>query len=107
MGGYQVTPEQLTAAAGACDTTADEVQAALAQLQTYVLNTEEWWQGIASGAFQGLMQRYNANARNLNEVLTEIARRLRQSAAVYGEGEHANVTTVTNIQQSLPAANLG
>jgi WXG100 family type VII secretion target len=106
-GGFQTTPEQLTAAAAACETTAANVEVALGQLKSYVVGTEQWWQGIASTAFQELMVRYDMNSQKLREVLTEIAVRLRNNAANYGDGEQANLTTVTNIQQSLPAAHLG
>lgn len=107
MAGYQVTPDELTAGAASCDATASNVAAALAQLRTYVVGTEEFWSGTASLSFQSLMATYDGNARQLHEALTEIAVRLRNSAANYGEGEKANLTNVTTIQQSLPAANLG
>lgn len=107
MGGFQTTPEQLTTAAAACDATAANVEAALAQLKTFVIGTEEWWQGIASTAFQELMIRYDVNSQKLHEALTEIAVRLRNNASNYGDGEHTNLANVTNIQQTLPAANLG
>lgn len=107
MSGFQTTPEQLTTAAAACDTTAANVELALGQLKTYVVGTEEWWQGIASTTFQELMVRYDMNSQKLYEALTEIAVRLRNNAANYGDGERANLTTHTNILQTLPAANLG
>jgi WXG100 family type VII secretion target len=107
MAGFKATPEQLMTAATSCDSTAADVEAALGQLKAYVVQTEDWWHGIASDTFQELMQTYHTNSLQLHQALTEIAVRLRRSAANYSGGEQANVKSVTGILQSLPAANLG
>ena len=107
MSGYRATPEQLTAAAASCDTTAAEVEAALTQLKTYVMGTEDWWQGIAASTFVEMMAKYQTNSQLLHEALTEIAKRLRISAANYSTAENTALSNVNTIGQVLPAANLG
>lgn len=106
-GGVRVTPEGLLAAAASCDATAASVDAGLMQLKTYVGSMEAWWGGIAANTFMDLMTRYQMNSQKMHEVLTEIAQRLRTSAANYGENERANVANSESVLQNLPAVNLG
>ena len=104
---FQVTPEYLTGAAKACDTTNGEVQGQLSSLRQYVVGMEADWQGIAASTFQSLMAEYDRCAAALQDALTGIASGLRGSWTNYTENEQANTTTITNIQQGLPSPKLG
>jgi WXG100 family type VII secretion target len=104
---FQVTPEYLINAAASCERTADNIQGQLTSLKMYVMNMEDWWQGIAAGTFQGLMADYQQDANNLYQALTGIASVLRKNAANYVLGEQTNSTVIVNVQDGLPSPNLG
>lgn len=104
---FQVTPEYLAQSAAACNNTNSEVQTQLDQLQQYVIQTEDWWHGIAAGTFQGLMNEYRLCAASLQDALTGIANGLRGNWANYTDNEQVNTSNITAIQQGLPAPNLG
>lgn len=106
MGSFQVTPEYLTSAAAACQSTADQIQEELSSLQTYITNLEDWWQGIASTTFQELMVKYQTCSKMLHDALTDIGSGLSGNYVNYADNEQANITTLNSIDSSLSTANL-
>jgi len=107
MPSFQVTPEYLSGAATSCTNTNSEVQDQLASLRAYVVGMEDCWQGIASSTFQSLMSEYETCAAALNNALTGISNGLRGTWGNYTDNEQVNATNIGNIQQGLPASNLG
>jgi WXG100 family type VII secretion target len=104
---FKVTPQDVAQAATSCTNTNSGVQDELASLRQYVVSMEDWWQGIASTTFQDLMAEYDRCTAALQDALTGIANGLHGNWQNYTESEQVNVTTITSIQQGLPASNLG
>jgi WXG100 family type VII secretion target len=100
---FKITPEILAQAATSCDNTNSEVQGQLTQLQQYVIQTEEWWQGIAQNAFANLMFDYDQYAAHLQAALTGIANVLRSNQANYTDIEQVNTNNINAIQQGNSA----
>jgi WXG100 family type VII secretion target len=105
MTGFKVTPDEVTNYANACNSTATEIQGQLQSLKAYVQNMEDWWQGIASTTFQGLMTEYDTYSAMLYNALTDIGSGLSGNEVQYSETEKANQTTINNIQSSLSSTN--
>jgi WXG100 family type VII secretion target len=103
---FQATPEYISQASTACTTTADEIWQDLGVLQQYIAGMEEWWQGIAANTFQELMVEYTTFSQMLYNALTDIGLGLQGNFVNYRDTEHANIQTITSIQQSLPSTNL-
>jgi WXG100 family type VII secretion target len=107
MPNFQITPEYLSQASASCNSVNNEVQEQLASLQQYVIQTEDWWQGIASNTFQNLMIEYNRCAAALQNALTGIANGLQGNWGNYTQNEQANTTAIQQIESGLPNPNLG
>ncbi|MGW1726751.1 WXG100 family type VII secretion target [Streptomyces sp. NPDC002306] len=106
MNDFKVTPEMVSQAATSCDTTAGEIQGQLADLKSYVVNLEGWWQGIAQDTFQALMQEYDIYSRMLHDALTDIASGLRGNYVNYTDAEQQNIASINAIEAGLGSAKL-
>ncbi|KAB1504259.1 WXG100 family type VII secretion target [Corynebacterium sp. 320] len=80
----------MTSAASNVDNINGEVQGELSRLQNVVDSVSGAWKGQAQGAFQGLMERWNQSARELNEALMSISDNLRANAHAFDDTEMAN-----------------
>jgi WXG100 family type VII secretion target len=107
MNTFNVTPEYVSQAAAACQSTAGDIQEQLASLQTYIVNMEGWWKGIASTTFQELMTEYSTYSAMLYNALTDIGSGLNGNYVNYTDTENANIATITSIQSALSTTNLG
>ncbi|MFF9490432.1 WXG100 family type VII secretion target [Streptomyces sp. NPDC014676] len=101
---YSTTPGELVDKARDITATQASVQAELSALQNYVRGLAPAWGGVASMAFQQLMQEWDTHAAKLQEALLGIAHGLQSTADNYMQGEHANLTNLNNI--NLPPARL-
>jgi WXG100 family type VII secretion target len=59
------------------------------------------WKGQASTAFTLLMQRWDNDARGLNEALNSIGEQIRGSGATYAQTDEAENQTYSRISQAL------
>ncbi|GAA2373634.1 WXG100 family type VII secretion target [Dactylosporangium salmoneum] len=103
---FKVTPEYVANAAANCDATANEIQAQLAALKSYVVNLEATYHGVAATTFQALMQDYDTFGRMLNNALTDIGSGLRGNYVNYTDTEQQNISNLVPIQGDLPGARL-
>jgi WXG100 family type VII secretion target len=103
---YGVTPEQLHQAANVCRSTNQQIQGQI-QRGTNIIAT---LMGEASGAdfvqLQTVYDHWNADAIQLNQVLTTIASGLDSSANNYGSAVAQNTANVSSVGGSLPGAKL-
>lgn len=106
MGTFQVTAQYVATAATSCRNTASDIQEELASLQTYIVNLEDWWQGIASTTFQDLMTEYQTYSTMLYNALSDIAGGLNGNYVNYTDTERANIATITSVQNALSTTNL-
>ncbi|MGI5239306.1 WXG100 family type VII secretion target [Dactylosporangium sp. CA-139066] len=103
---FKVTPEYVANAAANCDATANEIQAQLAALKSYVVNLEATYHGVAATTFQALMQDYDTFGQMLNNALTDIGSGLRGNYVNYTDTEQQNISNLVPIQGDLPGARL-
>jgi WXG100 family type VII secretion target len=104
---YNVTLQDLQAAASDTHLTAHDVSVWLQELQTYVTGLQNEWQGMAANEFQDLMVQWNRYAAQLNEALQAIGDGLLGNYHNYDNTELTNYRNMASIKGNLPAANLG
>jgi WXG100 family type VII secretion target len=106
MSDLTVTPEQVSAAAGNCHTTADNIRQELAALKGYVQDMQSQWHGVASQTFGNLMTDYDIYGRMLENALDDIGSGLQGNAVNYEGTETANIHSLISVNGSIPGANL-
>jgi len=86
-GGYGTTTEEMQRAAQRVLGVNEQVQADLAALRNQLAPLAGAWQGQAATAFQGLMVRWDTDARVLNDALHGIGEAIRGSGQGYARAE--------------------
>src|SRR5262249_25364937 len=79
--------EQMTAAASHVAEVNESVQRQLAGLRNQLAPLTGAWKGQAATAFAMLMERWDADARNLNEALSSIGEQIRGSGTTYAQAD--------------------
>jgi WXG100 family type VII secretion target len=98
---YQTTPEEMRRAAARVREVNEQVQAQLSQLRNQLAPLGGAWRGEAATAFAGLMQRWDADARALNQALSGIGDAIDASALGYQRAEQTHQQTMTAISTAL------
>ena len=93
--------EQMQAAAKHVAEVNQSVQGQLLALRNQLAPLGGAWKGQAATAFGLLMQRWDNDARNLNEALSSIGEQIRGSGAAYAQADEAENHTYTRIGQAL------
>lgn len=100
-GGYGTTTEEMQRAAQRVLGVNDQVQADLAALRNQLTPLAGAWQGQAATAFQGLMARWDADARGLNDALRGIGEAIRGSGHGYAQAEAEQERAMSAIRGAL------
>ncbi|OLT13584.1 hypothetical protein BJF78_21725 [Pseudonocardia sp. CNS-139] len=79
----------------------DAVQADLATLRARLQPLTGEWRGEAATAFGGLMARWDAEARTLNEALRAIGESIKGSGAGYQAAEQQHTGDMSAIRAAL------
>lgn len=90
QGHMVVTFQAIGDAAADCDNINGQFQRELEDLRKYLAPMVETWQGQAAVDYQALQARWDSSARDLSEILTEVAKGLRIAQQNYEETERAN-----------------
>ncbi len=93
--------EQMQAAANHVVEVNQSVQGQLSQLRGQLAPLAGAWKGQAASAFQVLMDRWDNDARTLNEALNGIGEQIRGSGTTYAQADEAENQTYTRISQAL------
>ncbi|GAA3841742.1 WXG100 family type VII secretion target [Saccharothrix violaceirubra] len=86
-GGYGTGTEELVGAATDIVSTDEHVQGILRSLRGTVDTVGASWKGQAATAFQNLINRFDEDARKLQEALRAIAEQMSGSADIYRRQE--------------------
>lgn len=101
MAGFGTTPEEMQRAALQVQQVNEQVQARLAQLRNQLAPLAGAWKGEAATAFQGLMVRWDTDARQLNQALQGIGEAIQVSGRGYLQAEEAHKQSMTSITSAL------
>jgi len=86
----KVTFGSIDTAASDTDSTAANLNQQLDDLKGYIRPLVASWTGQAATNYQGLQQKWDTSAADLNQVLSQIANTLRTSNQNYTTAENAN-----------------
>jgi WXG100 family type VII secretion target len=98
--GFQGTPAQFTDAEGKVTEVRANMDANLATLRDRIEATRAGWQGMAQKAFDNVMNRFDEDARQMNQALQRIADLLREAGSKYERSEQQQ-------QEIMQAVNRG
>lgn len=93
--------EQMQGAANHVAEVNQSVQGQLASLRNQLAPLAGAWKGQAATAFAVLMERWDADARGLNEALNSIGEQIRGSGSTYAQTDEAENQSYTRISQAL------
>lgn len=82
-----VDTEEIRSVAQRVQAGADDAEAQRSALLGQIQSLQGNWQGSASDALQDLYQRWDQQAKAINETLTEIAQQMKGAADAYDENE--------------------
>lgn len=99
--GYGTTTEELQRAAQQVAQVNEQVQAQLCALRNQLAPLAGAWRGEASTAFQGLMARWDSDARTLNQALRGIGEAIQGSGRSYQRAEEQQRQSMSAIQGAL------
>jgi WXG100 family type VII secretion target len=104
VGGFGTSPEEMERAGRHVLSVNDSVQAELAALRAQLGPLTGMWQGLAAGEFAKLMQRWDANARTLNDSLRAIGESIQASGRSYLQQEDTQAASMSSITSSISTA---
>lgn len=87
----------MRATAGRVDDTNSQVQGELQRLRGVVDGVRSSWVGEAQVSFDGLMERWNSSARQLQEALHAISDNIRSNATNYEAMEAQNTQAFSSV----------
>lgn len=100
-GNFTTTTEEMDAAARHVLAVNEQVQGELSGLQNRLAPLAGTWSGDASMAFTRLMERWNADARTLNEALSSIGSAIQVSGTTYAQNEQQQASALSSISAAL------
>ncbi|NMI00412.1 WXG100 family type VII secretion target [Pseudonocardia acidicola] len=100
-GGFGTTTEEMARAGQHVLTVNDTVQSDLATLRGQLAPLAGAWRGEASTAFAGLMARWDADARALNDALRAIGEAIQGSGLAYQQQESEQAGGLSAIRSAL------
>ncbi|WP_158844786.1 WXG100 family type VII secretion target [Saccharothrix deserti] len=101
MAGYQTGSPELFQAAKDIVSTNEGVQNILAQLRNTVDGLSSAWVGSAADAFNKLIQRFDEDAKKLQDALLAIAEQMDETATTYVQEEEAQSQEMSQIAGRL------
>ncbi|GGP58314.1 WXG100 family type VII secretion target [Saccharothrix coeruleofusca] len=101
MAGYATGTPQLQQAAKDITNTNANVQGILGQLRSTVDGLAGVWVGTAADSFNKLIERFNEDARKLNEALLAIAGQMDETAVTYIQQEEEQAQEMSKIAGRL------
>ena len=99
--GFGTTPEEMDRAGKQVLSVNDTVQSDLALLRTRLVPLASAWRGDAAAAFGRLMDRWDADARVINESLRTIGQSISSSSTDYRSHEEQNAAGLSSIRAAL------
>ncbi|HEY2763730.1 MAG TPA: WXG100 family type VII secretion target [Pseudonocardiaceae bacterium] len=93
--------DQMQVAANHVADVNQSVQGQLSSLSNQLAPLAGAWQGQAATAFHMLMERWNTDARSLNEALSSIGEQIRGSGATYAQSDENEHQSFSHINAAL------
>ncbi|WP_127783952.1 WXG100 family type VII secretion target [Rhodococcus sp. X156] len=101
MSATVATPEELATASSKAQDTAQQVQGELSKLRGTVSGISASWAGDAQRAFGALMERWDVDAKKLNEALLAISDNLAAAGKGFDATQQDHVSSINSVGSSL------
>jgi WXG100 family type VII secretion target len=103
MVAFTVTAEQLDKFAAYCNTQVDDIQAAVQQLQQYIMDLEATYTGPAAAQLQTDITTLGQESAQMKAAMADITRCLASNSHNYTQNETQNVTNLVAATAALGA----
>ncbi|MFI6449250.1 WXG100 family type VII secretion target [Kitasatospora sp. NPDC050543] len=100
-GQFTTTAEEMVAFAKHMEEVSNQVQGELKKLDSLVSSIASGWKGQAATAYQNLQNRFNEDARGLNEALQAIQHAIEATTKAYSATEAAQQSAISGIAGAL------
>lgn len=101
MAGYTTDQAALDRAAGQMLSTNEELMSALQKMASELQPLQSAWQGEAATAFHNLIERFQTDAKQMNDALDQIANNVSQNAKQYMQQEQEQQQSMSSIMNTL------
>lgn len=101
MSATVATPQELAAASSKAQDTAQQVQGELGKLRGTVSGISASWAGQAQRAFGSLMERWDVDAKKLNDALLAISENLAAAGKGYGATDEDHSASLHRVAGTL------
>ncbi|WP_371481471.1 WXG100 family type VII secretion target [Kitasatospora sp. NBC_00315] len=96
-GQFRTTAEEMDSFAKHMGEVSEQVQGELKKLDSLVSSIASGWQGQAATAYQNLQNRFNEDARGLNEALRAIQHAIEATTKAYSEQDAAQQSSMGRV----------
>jgi WXG100 family type VII secretion target len=100
-GSFQAGSAELNKASSQMQEANAQLQGNLAKLAQECQQIESSWSGMAATAFQTLMERFQTDAKNLNDSLDQISSAVSSNASNYARQEQEAQQSISKITNAL------
>ncbi|AHI01538.1 hypothetical protein GCM10010174_08590 [Kutzneria viridogrisea] len=100
-GGYGTNYQDMANLAKDIENVEQEVSASVSKLASDVAPLQSSWKGQAATAFHSLMERFDADAKKLNQALSDIANQMKTNSAGYAAQEEEQSHSLSNVASRL------
>jgi WXG100 family type VII secretion target len=101
MAGFKTGAPELRDAAKRMEDTNQALQGNLAKLGGVISSTQGAWKGEAATSFHTLMERFQTDAKKLNESLNQISESVTGTAQAYEQQEQEAQSSLSKLTQTL------
>ncbi|MBV9843520.1 MAG: WXG100 family type VII secretion target [Kutzneria sp.] len=78
-----------------------EIQGSVSKLMSDIAPLQSSWKGQAATAFHSLMERFNEDARKLNQALNDIATQMKTASGTYAQQEQEQSHSISSVANRL------
>jgi WXG100 family type VII secretion target len=100
-GQFTTGSAELQKAGQQMETTNEQLMSNLSKMAGECEQIRSTWRGTAATAFSNLMERFNADAKNLNDSLNAISQAIGVNAQNYAQQEQEAQESISKIQSAL------
>ena len=101
MAGFQTGSQELQKAGQQMEDTNQQLMSNLSKLAGECEQIRGSWSGLAATAFGNLMDRFQSDAKNLNDSLTQISEAIGANASNYAQQEQEAQESMSKITSAL------
>lgn len=100
-GQFQVTEDELNVLSGKIDTVRGQLQGEISRLNGVIDQIAAGWKGDAANAYHQLQNRWNEDARKMNDILSQIGEAVDSTRSSYVSSEDDQKSAVSSIMSDF------